>query len=90
MFNKIISFSIKFLVFSLSFPTFTFGMMMIFFGDWWVSFSLGQFAWLVLLGVGPAFLGGFVMKKIVFNPQRFVPKTNRKDFSPHKFFKTSI
>ena len=72
MFNKIISFSIKFLVFSLSFPTFTFGMMMIFFGDWWVSFSLGQFAWLVLLGVGPAFLGGFVMKKIVFNGKDYL------------------
>lgn len=64
--NTLIIFLIKTLIFLISFPTFSFGTLMIFFGGFFGNPNFGNFIFLLVMGIGPTFLGGYAMLKFVF------------------------
>jgi hypothetical protein len=65
--NKLITFLIKTGIFLISFPTFSFGLLMIFFGQTFSNPNVSNLVFFVVMGVGPTFLGGYAMLKFVFN-----------------------
>ena len=65
--NALVIFLIKVLIFSISFPTFSFGLLMIFFGDFLGNPTSANFFVFLIMGIGPSFLGGYSLLNFVFS-----------------------